>query len=149
MENFKELLNRYEIEPGEIEIEITEGTAIRDYEKFDEVIKKLNAMNVYVAMDDFGSEYSSLNVLQNLSLDVLKLDKKFFENVSEKDRHDAVVKGTIGLAKDLKMMTVAEGIETQDQIAALKEADCDFIQGFVFARPMPVHEYVDWIRKNA
>jgi diguanylate cyclase (GGDEF)-like protein len=149
IDRFEALADEYGILPGELEMEFTEGTAATDFDMFNEVIDRLKKRGVCCAMDDFGSEYSSLSVLQNLSLDVLKLDKKFFETAVETGtRQDSIVRDTITMAKNLNMMTVAEGIEDDEQIEQLKRASCDYIQGFAYARPMPVPEYINWVKKR-
>lgn len=148
IENVESILSAYGIRPGEIELEFTEGVAVTNYERFAEIIRQLKKLGCYCAMDDFGSELSSLNVLQNLPVDVLKLDKKFFETKENDERQSSIVRDTINMARDLDMRTIAEGIENKRQVSMLRKAECDFIQGFVYARPMPVLEYVRWAKNN-
>ena len=93
-------------------------------------------------MDDFGSGYSSLNLLKNLRMDTLKLDRAFFTSENADDpRERDVVTSVIELAEKLSMTTVAEGVETKAQAAFLKEARCDMIQGYVFSRPLPIADF--------
>ena len=92
-------------------------------------------------MDDFGSGYSSLNSLKEMPLDVLKLDADFFRNDDGDGRGQIVVSEAIKLAQNLKMRTVAEGVEEKNQVDFLAEQGCDMIQGFYFAKPMPKDEY--------
>ena len=92
-------------------------------------------------MDDFGAGYSSLNSLKELPLDVIKLDAEFFRSVDDINRANLIVGDTISLAKKLGMSIVAEGIETREQVDFLAEQDCDLIQGFYFAKPLPVNEF--------
>lgn len=94
-----------------------------------------------LSMDDFGAGYSSLNSLKDLPIDVLKLDMDFFRGDGSKERGEIVVKETIRLAKSLHMKIVAEGIEKKEQVEFLAEQGCDMIQGYYFARPMPVSEF--------
>ncbi len=148
LDRVEKTLSEYDIQPGEIELEFTEGVAVTNYDRFAEIIRKLKKLGCYCAMDDFGSELSSLNVLQNLSVDVLKLDKKFFESQEDDERQSSIVRDTINMARDLDMRTIAEGIENKRQVSMLRQAECDFIQGFVYARPMPVLEYVKWVKNN-
>ena len=92
-------------------------------------------------MDDFGAGYSSLNTLKELPLDVVKLDAEFFRGKDEMNRGRLIVEETISLAKKLNMQIVAEGIETREQVDFLKNNGCDLIQGFFFAKPLPVSEF--------
>jgi EAL domain-containing protein (putative c-di-GMP-specific phosphodiesterase class I) len=94
-----------------------------------------------VSMDDFGSGYSSLNSLKEMPLDVLKLDAGFFRGEQSDERGRIVVEEAIKLAKSLNMRTVAEGIEEKGQVEFLAAADCDMIQGYFYAKPMPGSEY--------
>ena len=94
-----------------------------------------------LSMDDFGAGYSSLNSLKDLPLDGLKIDAEFFRAEEEKERGDIIVGEAIQLAKLLNMRTVAEGIETKEQIDFLADHGCDMIQGFYYAKPMPVNEF--------
>lgn len=146
LDRLEEIIATYGIFPGELELEFTEGIAVTDYEKFVTIIDKLKELGCYTAMDDFGSEFSSLNVLQNLPVDVLKLDKKFFEVTNADERHSSIVRDTINMARNLDMRTIAEGIEDSNQVNMLRQAECDFIQGYVYAKPMPVMEYVEWTK---
>ena len=101
----------------------------------------LKQMGFLCAMDDFGTGQSSLNVLQSLPLDVLKLDKRFFDFGQEPERGRAVVHSVLKMAKELNMDTVAEGIEEMAQVTMLRQMGCDYIQGYVFAKPMPAADY--------
>ncbi len=147
--NFDRILSKYDIKEGELELEFTEGVAVTDFERFYEVIEEVKKRGMVCAMDDFGSDYSNLNVLQRLPLDVLKLDKKFFDYTETGKRGDAIVGNTIKMARDLEMTTIAEGIESLEQVEALKKVSCDYIQGFVYARPMPAEDYLDWVNSHA
>ena len=92
-------------------------------------------------MDDFGAGYSSLNSLKELPLDIIKLDAQFFREIDDKKRADLIVGDTIKLAKKLGMQIVAEGIETREQVDFLAGQHCDLIQGFYFAKPLPIEEF--------
>ncbi len=103
---------------------------------------KLKEYGFAVSMDDFGSGYSSLNSLKELPLDILKLDAEFFRNDDGTGRGQIIVAEAIRLAKMLNMQTVAEGVETDDQVQFLADHGCDMIQGFIFDKPMPKDEYI-------
>ena len=124
-----------------IEIELTESAFFDDKNALISTIKKLREYGFAVSMDDFGSGYSSLNSLKEMPLDVLKLDAEFFRNDDGDGRGQIVVSEAIKLAQNLKMRTVAEGVEEKNQVDFLAEQGCDMIQGFYFAKPMPKDEY--------
>ncbi len=104
-------------------------------------VKKMQSYGFMVSMDDFGAGYSSLNSLKELPLDVIKLDAEFFRGEDADERGKLIVTETIELAKQLGMHIVAEGIETREQVDFLKERECDLIQGYYFAKPMPATEF--------
>ncbi|MBR1450826.1 MAG: EAL domain-containing protein, partial [Lachnospiraceae bacterium] len=124
-----------------IEIELTESAFFDDKNALISTIKKLREYGFAVSMDDFVSGYSSLNSLKEMPLDVLKLDADFFRNDDGDGRGQIVVSEAIKLAQNLKMRTVAEGVEEKNQVDFLAEQGCDMIQGFYFAKPMPKDEY--------
>ncbi|MEG0309736.1 MAG: EAL domain-containing protein, partial [Eubacterium sp.] len=94
------------------------------------------------SMDDFGSGYSSLNLIQDIPVDTIKLDKVFFKtNPKDMDRTESVVGSIISMTKKLSMETVAEGIEERSQVEMLKRLNCDYIQGYYFAKPMPIEDF--------
>ena len=106
-----------------------------------EEVKKLREAGFIVSMDDFGAGYSSLNSLKELKLDVLKLDADFFRGVESQERGMLIVSEVIDLAKKLDMKIVAEGIESREQVDFLTEQECDLIQGYFYAKPMPISEF--------
>ena len=114
---------------------------VENYEQFRAIVLQLRQKGFLCAMDDFGTGQSSLNVLQNLPLDILKLDRRFFQYAGNPERGRAVIACVIALARKLPMLTVAEGIEQEEQAVRLKTMGCDFIQGFVYSRPVPISEF--------
>lgn len=125
-----------------IELELTESAFFEDKDILINTVGKLKSMGFSISMDDFGAGYSSLNSLKDLKLDVLKIDADFFRGKEEnEERGSMIVSETIQLAKNLGMTTVAEGIESAEQVEFLAEKGCDLIQGFYFAKPMPVADY--------
>lgn len=126
-----------------IELELTESAFFEDKDILINTVEKLKGMGFSISMDDFGAGYSSLNSLKDLQLDVLKIDADFFRGREEnEERGSMIVSETIHLAKNLGMTTVAEGIESAEQVEFLAQNGCDLIQGFYFAKPMPVEDYV-------
>lgn len=131
-----------------IEIELTESAFFDDKKTLIATIRKLREFGFKVSMDDFGSGYSSLNSLKDMPLDVLKLDAGFFRGEGSEDRGKIVVTETIRLAKNLKMMTVAEGVESRELVDFLADNGCDMIQGYYYAKPMPGKEYEERMSKE-
>ena len=106
-------------------------------------ISALRNNGFIVEMDDFGSGYSSLGLLMEFDVDVIKFDRRFFRHVSRKKTRD-VVSAMVELAGRLGVQTVAEGIENEEQLAFLREVGCDLVQGYVFAKPMPIEAFEAW-----
>uniref|UniRef100_UPI0025FB9429 EAL domain-containing protein n=1 Tax=Anaerovibrio sp. TaxID=1872532 RepID=UPI0025FB9429 len=100
------------------------------------VVKKLKNAGFTVLMDDFGSGYSSLNILKDLAVDVLKLDMKFVQQLETSDRAGIIMKSVVGMAKDLGMEIIVEGVENKKQLDFLQDIGCNMIQGYYFAKPM-------------
>ncbi len=148
IDEYDSVVKEYGIDEEDLELEFTEGIAVTDFDKFYDVLELLKARGCICAMDDFGSDYSSLNVLHKLPIDILKLDKKFFEESTDEKRHKTIVGNTIRMAKELNMVTIAEGIEREEQVDELMDTECDYVQGYVFARPMPVDEYIKWVKNE-
>lgn len=139
---------RYGIEDGVLELEFTESVIQENYTLFKGTIMELQRYGFMCSIDDFGAGYSSLNVLKNLPIDVLKLDAAFFRDGLGTTRDQIVVGDFIAMAKKLSIHTVAEGVETPEQVAFLQQAGCDLIQGFIFAKPLPVKEFLELLQKN-
>ena len=126
--------------PATLELEITESLAMSDAEATGVTLRTLHELGVRVALDDFGTGYSSLAYLSQLPLDVIKIDRSFVAGLQDSPANLAIVRAVLGLAQGLGMAVTAEGIEREDQLAALRDAGCDRGQGFLFARPLPAAE---------
>ncbi|MBO7135880.1 MAG: EAL domain-containing protein, partial [Spirochaetaceae bacterium] len=142
---YADLLDKYQIEEGEVEIEFTESVAVNELEPLIDLLHRLKAYGCICEMDDFGAGYSSLNVLQRLPLNGLKIDQRFFLEFDSLEKQAAVIASIVDMARRLDMMTIAEGIETEDQVEMLKNLKCDYIQGYIFAKPMKENDFVDYI----
>ena len=140
-EHICSIVDKYHVPHNVIELELTESAFFDDKEVLLQTVKKLRDAGFVVSMDDFGAGYSSLNSLKELQLDVLKLDADFFRGAEAADRGMLIVSEVIDLAKKLNMKIVAEGIETKEQVEFLTEQECDLIQGYFFAKPMPISEF--------
>ena len=140
-EHICEIVDKYQVPHDVIELELTESAFFDEKEILLSTVKKLRDSGFTVSMDDFGAGYSSLNSLKELSLDVLKIDADFFLGSDSLERGMLIVREVISLAKKLNMKIVAEGIESREQVDFLREQECDLIQGYYFAKPMPLTEF--------
>lgn len=135
------ILDKYQIEPKWIELEITESVFLEDMDKMIEILNDLHEQGFKISMDDFGSGYSSLNMLHEINVDVLKIDKKFFNDSSNSLRGKKIVDNIISMATDLSILVVAEGVETKEQVDFLMETACQLVQGYYFDKPMPIEQF--------
>ncbi len=137
------IVDKYKVPHNVIELELTESAFFDDKKLLLNTIKQLRESGFSVSMDDFGAGYSSLNSLKEMQIDVLKIDADFFRGANAEERGMLIVSEVIDLAKKLDMKIVAEGIESREQVDFLTEQECDLIQGYFFAKPMPVAEFVE------
>ena len=141
---YEEIRKKYHIPEGILGIEVTE-TALVETNRLDFIKKILDGFRscgFKMALDDFGYAYSSLVLLKAFEVDTLKLDREFFVDENEKSRK--IVEGIIELSHKLDMTVVAEGIEKMEQVEVLREMGCDFVQGYVFSKPVSVREFALW-----
>ncbi len=124
-----------------LELEITEGVLIEDFGRGVSILRRLKALGVRIAMDDFGSGYSSLSYLQSFPFDKIKIDQSFISKVKSTPQSAAIVRAVIGLAHGLDLPVLAEGIETKAQLDFLAAESCDEVQGYLMGRPQPISEY--------
>lgn len=141
LEHYTMIKNRYQIPDGMLELEFTESIVLSDEEMFQATVEALQQQGFICSLDDFGSGYSSLNVLKDLPINVIKLDILFMKNSIEKKRERIIIAHIIAMAKDLEMKTVSEGVETREQVEFLRTAGCEVVQGFIFAKPMTLNEF--------
>ena len=139
----KRLVREYGIEPKKLRIEITETVMMSDMEKRMAVLRELQDYGFIIEMDDFGSGYSSLNMLKDMPVDVLKIDMSFLRKSGSTVRARAIVREIIALAKALGIVSLTEGVETEEQYGQLMEMGCQLYQGYFFAKPMPEADYED------
>ena len=124
-----------------IELEITESASVYKGIDLKQITKDMKQKGFTIALDDFGTGYSSLNMLQDLSIDVLKIDKSFIDRIDESN----LVKYIIDMAKDFNIKTVAEGVETKEQVDILKNMGCDMAQGYYYAKPLSRDDFVEYL----
>ena len=117
------------LKSASLKLEITESTLIEDYVGANEIIMRLTRQGIHLDIDDFGTGYSSLNYLQNFSFHTIKIDKSFVQNISEGGKSIEILRAMISMARDLGMSTIAEGVETVEQLNQLQGLKCDFVQG--------------------
>ena len=127
--------------PGRLELEITEGVLIEDFDRGLALLRRLKALGVRISMDDFGSGYSSLSYLQAFPFDKIKIDRAFVMNLGRNPQSAAIVRAVIGLGHGLEMSIVAEGVETQEQLGFLADEGCDAVQGYFLGKPAPIGQY--------
>ena len=144
--NLAEIAGKYNIPPHLLEIEITENAFTSNPIYLISLIESLHGYGFLVSVDDFGSGYSSLNVLAQIPADVIKLDKKFFDFDTGKARQKQFIKYLIRMMKHMGVMTVMEGVETEEQVSFMKKCGCDVVQGYYYAKPMPLSEFRKFIR---
>lgn len=145
----KILLDFYKIPAEFIEIEITESAVMNNTPEANKFIKGLHDMGISVAMDDFGSGYSSLNVLKDLPFDTLKIDKEFLRDFGNNPRTVGILEGIIKMLKNMKVFIVAEGVETQEQAQFLRSLNCDTAQGFLYYKPLNEKDFQELLQKLA
>ncbi len=136
------------IQPERLELELTEAVAMDDPEKALHMMRQLAASGVRIAIDDFGTGYSSLSYLKRFTAHRLKIDQSFVRDIGEDEDDRAIVRAIIRLAQSLGMHTVAEGVETEEQLAFLKAEGCDEAQGYLLARPMPADDMRAFLAAN-
>ena len=134
--------------PGRLELEITEGVLIEDFDRGLALLRRLKALGVRISMDDFGSGYSSLSYLQAFPFDKIKIDRAFVINLGRNPQSASIVRAVIGLGHGLEMSIVAEGVETQEQLAFLADAGCDAVQGYFLGKPLPIGQYAALVGRN-
>ncbi|WP_254902994.1 GGDEF domain-containing phosphodiesterase [Halomonas sp. CSM-2] len=137
LEDMQKALDDSGVPPERLEIEVTESVLIDGAKQAIDLINRLKAMGIKVALDDFGTGFSSLSYLRDLPIHKVKLDRAFIKDITTDTRNAAIVQGIITMAHHLNLIVVAEGIEDRAQQQDLIRRDCDLLQGFLFARPMP------------
>lgn len=141
------ITKKYGVPNSLITLEILEGLTIHNFEQFNKTIKELHKKGFKVSMDDFGSGYSSFNTLSKLKIDELKIDRDFLLKIDKdnenKDRQRIILKSIISLAKELKIETVVEGVETEENLELISSLGCDMAQGYYFSRPLSVKDFED------
>ena len=148
LEKLNTIVDRYHIPHKYVEVEITESALITESEKILGWVKEIRDAEYSVAIDDFGSGLSSLQFVKDIPADVLKIDRSLLSGNCENEKERIVLESIFYFSKRLNMKTVAEGVETQEQLGFLRTCSCDQIQGFIFAKPMPKEEFCELVIKK-
>jgi diguanylate cyclase (GGDEF)-like protein/PAS domain S-box-containing protein len=135
--------------PDRLELEITEGVLIEDFDRGLALLRRLKTLGVRISMDDFGSGYSSLSYLQAFPFDKIKIDRAFVINLGRNPQSAAIVRAVVDLGHALEMSIVAEGVETQEQLRFLADEGCDAVQGYFIGKPLPILQYAAAVGRSA
>jgi diguanylate cyclase (GGDEF)-like protein/PAS domain S-box-containing protein len=144
-----EVLTETGLEARWLQLEITEGVAMQDVESNIAVLRELREMGVQIAIDDFGTGHSSLSYLSRLPIDVVKIDQSFIQDLTTDPNDAAIARSIIVMAHNLKLRVIAEGVETEEQLAFLKKRRCDEMQGYLFSKPAPAEAFEEMLRQGA
>lgn len=142
IERFHDLVRRYHIPSRLIELEITESIFFKELDRLINIMNSLRERGFLISIDDFGSGYSSLNLLKTLPIDILKLDREFFMQNQMRENDKIIISSIISLAKGLGLKVISEGVETSEQAEFLRENCCDMAQGYLFYKPIPMEDFV-------
>ncbi len=148
VENLKGIVSENGLSYSELLLEITESAYTQDADQIIEKVERLRQLGFRIEMDDFGSGYSSLSMLSSLPIDALKLDMQFIRNAFKQRKDTRLLEAMIQLAESFEVPTIAEGVETMEQMLTLKMMGCDIVQGYYFSRPLPANEFEVFIVEN-
>lgn len=141
-------VSKHGLTPEELHLEITETSYTENPKQIIQAVEHLKGLGFVIEMDDFGSGYSSLNMLNELPIDILKLDMKFIQNDSDEKNNKNILSFIISLAKWLDLLVVAEGVETYEQVQRLRNMDCTYVQGYYYAKPMPSDDFENLLKSS-
>lgn len=139
----QEIMLRYKVPRGLVELELTETVFFQDKSQMIEVMNRLKEMNMELSIDDFGSGYSSLNILRDIPFDVLKIDRGFLDESSQSEEGKWILRKIVEMAEGLHMRVICEGVETQEQAKMLLGIGCRYAQGYLYSRPIPMDEFIE------
>ncbi|MDY0289948.1 MAG: EAL domain-containing protein [Sphaerochaeta sp.] len=148
VEQMENVLKQTSLQASYLEVEITESSTMDITEKTRATLQRIKDLGISLSIDDFGKEYSSLNRLKELPFDKIKLDMSFVNGIGVCSKDEKIIKAILLLAEDLKLKSIAEGVETEEQVAFLNSARCMQVQGFYFHKPMPAHELEQLLAKK-
>lgn len=140
-ETMMELVKRYDISPQKLHLEITESVLMSNVEKVLGVIQRLRKEGFFIEIDDFGKGYSSLSMLKDIDVDMLKIDMEFLRKTENTDKNLVILESIITMSKKLGLQVLTEGVETQAQIESLEQLGCNLFQGYYFDKPLSVEDF--------
>lgn len=145
VESISAVLERTRMDPTNLELELTEGTLIRDLDQAFDTLNRLREIGVRISIDDFGTGYSSLSYLKRLPIDILKIDRSFVDDITSNSDDAAISEAIISLGQTLNLHVIAEGVETSAQQEMLTAMGCNSLQGYYISPPLPVGEFEGWL----
>ncbi len=143
-----EILEKIGLEPSSLELELTESLMIEDTESAIATLTQLKKLGVSISIDDFGTGYSSLSYLTQYPFDILKIDRSFIRNITDGSRNAAIVKAIIAMAHSLCLEVIAEGVETESEKDFIVRYKCDYMQGYLFSRPLPETDFEQLLKQG-
>ena len=146
LEKYMMIAAKYGVDTSKIDLEITESATIEAGIDIIEIMNKMKRLGFIISIDDFGTGYSSLSAIQDMPADILKIDKSFVDRIGKNEKN--IIDYILNIAKELKLTTIAEGVETKAQRDYLLEKGCDIIQGYYYAKPMPKEEFEEYMEKE-
>jgi EAL domain-containing protein (putative c-di-GMP-specific phosphodiesterase class I) len=141
VETVRRIIAETGMDPRRLDLEVTEGLLIREPEKAVEILRELKKLGIQISMDDFGTGYSSLSYFRIFPFDKLKIDRSFVKDMLVNPQARAIVRSVIGLGRGLEMSVIAEGVETEEQLNALRTDGCTQVQGYLISRPGPIRQF--------
>lgn len=148
LNDVESVIKKYDMDPGALVLEITESAVMKEPDEAVNIIKRLSEMGIRFSVDDFGTGYSSLSYLKKFRISHLKIDRSFIRDINIDQSNTEITKAIIAMAHNLRLQVIAEGIETIEQMEFLKGIDCDFMQGYLFSRPVPADEIEEFLKKG-
>jgi len=134
--------------PSQLKFELTETSLVQDMNRAGKVMRELRDMGLQVELDDFGTGYSSLNSIKNLPLTALKIDASLIRGIEKDESSRVIVRAALAMARAMSLQTIAEGVETESQMDYLVAENCDMIQGYLFAKPMPYEDFISYLGRK-
>ena len=148
IKDYAEILERYDLDSKYVQLELTETALFDNPVVLAKIINQLHGMGFQILMDDFGKGYSSLNMLKNVEVDTVKIDKSFVDDIGNNKKVERIIATIISLVRSLNMHVIAEGVENEMQYKFLNLVECDEIQGYYFSRPIEAKEYEELLKKR-
>ena len=145
--SLRTLLDENPLDGTQVEIEVTESVLFDDEELFAARVRQIKAMGLTIAIDDFGTRYTGFNVLKRLPLDSMKIDRCFIHGVHRTEEARSLCHTIVAMARQLKLRTVAEGVERREELDAVREVGCDAMQGFLIQTPVAADRMADFLRQ--